>query len=179
MLGLPTAGQYTRGKGCDECGGRGYKGRVAIFELLRVTDPMRRAIAHSANEQELRRIAADGGMSTLADSGSRLVKAGVAAAEDVAFVVRDVEWTAVCPRCDRPVEADFEACPHCGVDLRSACPGCGRETQPGWQNCPYCRMSLPQQQQQHLPAAGETGDDGKDTEHQKPAIRALGPAQGT
>ena len=179
ILGLSSSAKYMHGSGCDSCGGRGYRGRVAIFELLRVTDPMRHAVARSASEQEMRRIASESGMLTLKESGARIVKAGVAAAEDVAFVVRDVEWTAVCPRCDRPVEADFEACPHCGVDLRSACPGCGRETQPGWQNCPYCRMGLPQQQQQHLPAAGGTGDDGTDTEHQKPAIRALGPAQGT
>ena len=177
ILGLSSSGRYMRGSGCDSCGGRGYRGRVAIFELLRVTDPMRHAVARSASEQEMRRIAGESGMITLSESGARLVKAGVAAAEDVAFVVRDVEWTATCPRCNRPVEADFEACPHCGADLRSACPGCGRDTQPGWQNCPYCRTGLSQQQQRHLPAAGEAADDG--TDHEKPAMRALGPAQGT
>ena len=178
VLGLPTAEQYSRGKGCDACGERGYKGRIAIFELLRVTDPMRRAIAHSANEQELRRIAADSGMSTLSESGAKLVAAGLATAEDVAFVVRDVEWSECCPGCERSIEADFEVCPHCGIDLRTACPSCGRDTQADWCTCPYCRANLPktgERPRQQLPAASasETGDDDFD---EQPAVRALRPA---
>ena len=177
VLSLPTAEHYTRGKGCDACGGRGYKGRIAIFELLRVTDPMRRAIAHSANEQELRRIAADGGMSTLAESGSKLVKAGVATAEDVAFVVRDIEWSECCPGCERSIEPDFEVCPHCGIDLRTACPGCGRDTEAEWRTCPYCRADLPktsalQRPQLPVASASHPGDD----DIEQPAVRAWGPA---
>ena len=178
VLGLPSSEQYTRGKGCEACGDRGYKGRIAIFEMLRVTDPLRRAIARSANEQELRRIAAESGMSTLADSGAKLVKAGVATAEDVAFVVRDVEWSECCPSCEGPIEPDFEGCPHCGIDLRTACPGCGRDTQADWHTCPYCRTTLPKvgdQDRHQLPAAGAS--DSGDDDFEQPAIRALGPAQ--
>lgn len=177
VLGLPVAEQYTRGKGCDACGRRGYKGRIAIFELLRVTNPMRRAIAHSANEHELRRIATDAGMSTLSDSGAKLVKAGVATAEDVAFVVRNVEWSECCPGCEGSIEPDFEICPHCGINLRAACPGCGRDTQADWCTCPYCRTNLSKTGERHgqqLPAASasEPGDD----DFEQPAVRALGPA---
>jgi type IV pilus assembly protein PilB len=180
VLGLSVAGKkYVHGAGCDACGGRGYKGRIAIFEMLRITDPMRRAIARSASEQELRRIAVDTGMTTLSDSGAAQVRNGVATAEDVAFMVRDVDWSATCPRCDGAIEPDFEVCPHCGIDLRSACPGCGKDTQPSWQTCPYCRTGLaaavPRRPQKRLPAA--TADDDADGDLKQPVIRALGPAQ--
>ena len=179
VLGLSAAEQYKRGAGCDACSGRGYKGRIAIFELLRVNDPMRRAIARSANEQEMRRIAVDAGMSTLTESGARLVRAGVATAEDVAFVVRDVDWAETCGNCDGPVEADFEACPHCGIDLRTACPGCGRDTQSDWRTCPYCRVDLPTaaaRQKPQLPAASIVDERDRD-DFRQPAIRALPPGK--
>ena len=179
VLGLSAAEQYTRGTGCDACDGRGYKGRIAIFEMLRVTDPLRRVIARGGNEQELRRIAIDSGMSTLSESGARLVKAGVATAEDVAFVVRDVDWAESCGNCEGSVEPDFEVCPHCGVDLRTACPGCGRDTQNDWRTCPYCRIDLPDHAKQHRPqlppAAIGDSHSGDDFEHR--AIRALKPGK--
>lgn len=176
VLGLSSSEQYTRGSGCDACGGRGYKGRIAIFEMLRLTDALRRAVARGANEQELRRIGTDSGMSSLNDSGGKLVRAGVATAEDVAFVVRDVDWTETCGTCEGPIEPDFEVCPHCGIDLRTACPGCGRDTQSDWHTCPYCRIDLPgagRTHQHQLPAASQSDDD----DSQQRAIRALGPGQ--
>ncbi|MGD8330493.1 MAG: zinc ribbon domain-containing protein, partial [Acidobacteriota bacterium] len=175
VLGLSAAEQYMRGTGCDACAGRGFKGRIAIFEMLRVTDPLRRAIARNASEQELRRIAADSGMSTLTESGAKLVRAGVATAEDVASVVRDVDWSESCTGCGRSIEPDFEVCPHCGIDLRTSCPGCGHDTQSGWRTCPYCRADLsPDPDKRHrLPAAQDSGDDG----FGQPAIRALGPGK--
>jgi type IV pilus assembly protein PilB len=175
VLGLSASEQYMHGTGCNACGGRGYKGRIAIFEMLRITDPLRRAIARNASEQELRRIAADSGMSTLNDSGAKLVRAGVATAEDVAYVVRDVDWTESCTNCGRSIEPDFEVCPHCGIDLRTACPGCGHDTQSGWRTCPYCRadLSSDSDQRHRLPAAQDPDDDG----FGQPAIRALGPGK--
>ena len=174
VLALSRSEQYMHGIGCEACGGRGYKGRIAIFEMLRVTDSVRRAIARSASEQELHRIAMDAGMSSLNDSGGKLVRAGVATAEDVAFVVRDIDWTETCGNCEGAIEQDFEVCPHCGTDLRTACPGCGRDTQSDWHTCPYCRVDLPgaaASNQHQLPAAGRNNDDN----FQQSAIRALGP----
>jgi len=175
VLGLSASEQYMHGTGCDACGGRGYKGRIAIFEMLRITDPLRRAIARSATEQELRRIAADSGMSTLNESGAKLVRAGVATAEDVSYVVRDVDWTDSCGSCGGSIEPDFEVCPHCGTDLRNSCPGCGHDTQSGWRTCPYCRADLSSDpdQRHRLPAAQNTDDE----RYVKPAIRALGPGK--
>ena len=178
ILGLSSSEQYKRGTGCDACDGRGYKGRIAIFEMLRVTDPMRRSIARSGNEQELRRIAVESGMSTLSESGAKLVRAGVATPEDVAFVVRDVDWAEFCGNCEGSVEPDFEVCPHCGVGLRSRCPGCSRDVQEEWQTCPYCRIDLPKRSEhgrRRLPAASTADDHAARTEYPQPAIRALAP----
>lgn len=115
-------------------------------------------------------------MSSLNDAGGKLVRAGVATAEDVAFVVRDIDWTETCGNCEGAIEQDFEVCPHCGTDLRTACPGCGRDTQSDWHTCPYCRVDLPgaaASNQHQLPAAGRNNDDN----FQQSAIRALGPGR--
>jgi type IV pilus assembly protein PilB len=161
-----------RGTGCADCGGRGYKGRIAVFEILRVTEPLRRAIARNASEQELRRIAVDSGMRTLIDSGVAKVRAGITTAEDVAYSMRDIEWGAVCPNCEQPVEPDFEACPHCGINLNSSCAGCGRQVQASWLKCPYCRTDLPRTNRTRtLPAAGQVEEEQPDKRQELRALR--------
>jgi len=62
--------------GCDACGGTGYKGRVALHELLITDDAMRHAIAARAPVGELRRIAMARGMTTLAQDGVVKAMAG-------------------------------------------------------------------------------------------------------
>lgn len=47
-----------------------------------------------------------------------------------------------CPKCGRPVEKDYIACPHCRTKLRYLCVNCGRPVEPGWQMCPYCAEPL-------------------------------------
>ena len=176
VLGLPEdeRSNYLRGTGCVDCGGRGYKGRIAVFEILRVTEPLRRAIARTASEQELRRIAVDSGMRTLVDSGVAKVRAGITTAEDVAYSMRDIEWAAVCSNCEQPVEPDFEACPHCGVNLNSSCSTCGRQVQASWLKCPYCRSDLPRTDHtRHLTAPGHS-EEGNQSDRRR-ELRALRP----
>ena len=62
-----------RAVGCESCGNSGYKGRVAIHELLTVEDGTRQAIAQKAPVNEIRRLAKEGGMTTLLVDG--IVKA--------------------------------------------------------------------------------------------------------
>lgn len=176
LLGLAErSGQtFVRGRGCTDCAGRGYRGRTAIFEILRVTDPLRRAIVRNASDQELRRLAVESGMRSLADAGAVKVKAGLVTPEDVAYAVRDVEWTGGCPGCDGLIEADFQICPRCGTDLRSSCPSCGRHTQPEWRLCPYCRGDLPQADEQSRRLLSGEGE--KDDDDSRRELRALGPA---
>jgi len=60
---------FFRGKGCGECNGSGYKGRLALFELLVFDDTMRELIVKQASTAVLRAEARKHGMRTLRESG--------------------------------------------------------------------------------------------------------------
>ena len=67
--GDPTKPTFIHGAGCNFCGNTGYFERIGVFEVLRVTDAIRRAIVDKASHEELREIAAAQGMKTLARPG--------------------------------------------------------------------------------------------------------------
>ncbi|MBY0492839.1 MAG: Flp pilus assembly complex ATPase component TadA [Cyanobacteria bacterium] len=130
---------FYRPVGCDACHQTGYRGRIGIYEVMKVTDKLRRMIAQRASEDAIREVAQSSGMLTLGDDALAKVKAGVTTAEELLRVVTEVrEMRSVCPGCNGPVALDFVACPSCGRRLSGACPGCGRTLQPGWTFCPYC-----------------------------------------
>ncbi|TNF04713.1 MAG: type II secretion system protein GspE [Deltaproteobacteria bacterium] len=54
-----------KGKGCDTCGGTGYKGRVAIYEVLDLTPGVKEAILRNASSDEIKKQAIKDGMKTL------------------------------------------------------------------------------------------------------------------
>jgi type II secretory ATPase GspE/PulE/Tfp pilus assembly ATPase PilB-like protein len=58
-----------RGAGCEACGKTGYKGRLAVHELLVNDDQIKQAIAKRAPVEEVRRLAVGGGMTTLLQDG--------------------------------------------------------------------------------------------------------------
>jgi type II secretory ATPase GspE/PulE/Tfp pilus assembly ATPase PilB-like protein len=58
-----------RGRGCDACGGTGYKGRVGLHELLVVDDTVKRAIQRRGTAEEIRTSAMQAGMTTLLQDG--------------------------------------------------------------------------------------------------------------
>jgi type IV pilus assembly protein PilB len=72
-----------RGAGCAACNHTGYKGRIGLFEVLEVSEAMRRQIVAGAAAAELRRLAIDEGMITLRASGLRKVEAGITTLEEV------------------------------------------------------------------------------------------------
>ncbi len=77
--GLPTdPAQLTlyRAKGCEECNKSGYRGRVAIHELLVNSDPLRRSIKNNDILEDLRILAIKNGMRTLMMDGINKVLAG-------------------------------------------------------------------------------------------------------
>jgi type II secretory ATPase GspE/PulE/Tfp pilus assembly ATPase PilB-like protein len=76
-----------RGIGCTSCRGTGYRGRTGIFELLVMSEEINRAIARRAEQSELRQLALDQGMVTLAQDGWRKVQAGITTIEEVLRVV--------------------------------------------------------------------------------------------
>ncbi len=61
--------QFHSGKGCDNCYGTGYRGRMALFEIMVVTERIKEAIIEGLSAEDLGEIARSEGMQTLRDSG--------------------------------------------------------------------------------------------------------------
>lgn len=72
-----------RAVGCELCRGRGYKGRMGIFEIFLVDDEVRHMINNNASTITLRQRARELGMRTLREDGVRKVLAGMTTAEEV------------------------------------------------------------------------------------------------
>ena len=75
--------EFYFGKGCKSCNGTGYKGRVALFEMMIVNDRLRDLIMNSASTAELRSAAREDGMRTLRDSGLLHIYDGITTIEEV------------------------------------------------------------------------------------------------
>jgi type II secretory ATPase GspE/PulE/Tfp pilus assembly ATPase PilB-like protein len=130
---------FYRAVGCEECNHTGYRGRIALYEVMKVDDKVRRMIAQKGGEDMVRDAALTGGMVSLGEDGLAKVKAGVTTAEELLRVVTEVrELRTLCPSCTGTVAVDFNACPHCGHRLSGGCPKCARALQPGWAFCPSC-----------------------------------------
>jgi type IV pilus assembly protein PilB len=71
------------GKGCDACNQTGYKGRKGIYELMRITDPVRELINERAPTVTLKEKAIELGMITLRQDGVRSIFAGDTTIEEV------------------------------------------------------------------------------------------------
>jgi type IV pilus assembly protein PilB len=133
---------FYKSVGCDQCNHTGYRGRIGIYEVMRITDKLRRLISTKAPEDQLREAAVAGGMVTLGEDGLAKVKSGVTTPEELLRVVTEVrEMRTLCTQCGCAVGVDFNACPQCGKRLGGGCPHCGRAMQPGWNFCPYCSRS--------------------------------------
>jgi type IV pilus assembly protein PilB len=76
-----------RHAGCGHCGRTGYHGRVALHEVLSVSDEISSAIAERCNSDELNRLAISQGMLTLRSAGLHQVMQGVTSLEEILRVV--------------------------------------------------------------------------------------------
>ncbi|MBI1987898.1 MAG: type IV-A pilus assembly ATPase PilB [Nitrospinae bacterium] len=72
-----------QGAGCEHCSGTGYKGRVAVYEVLEVTDEIRDFLLSNPSENQLRAFAFDRGMTTLRQEGIEKIKEGMTTVEEV------------------------------------------------------------------------------------------------
>ena len=81
--GKPARPVFYRPTGCEQCAGTGYRGRVGIYELLVVDEPVRREILNNSDSKTITRVAADRGMITLRVDGTRQVLAGKTSVEEV------------------------------------------------------------------------------------------------
>ena len=78
-----------KGKGCPECSGTGYKGRIGIFEVLKVSENLRKLIFEKASIQKLLEQAKTDGFRLMAEDGLEKVAAGLTTIDEVAQAVSD------------------------------------------------------------------------------------------
>ncbi|MBI5210478.1 MAG: Flp pilus assembly complex ATPase component TadA [Elusimicrobia bacterium] len=76
-----------RGKGCENCAGSGYRGRLGIHEVLEVTDEIRELICQRTTALRIREAASKNGMISLQESALRKLMEGHTTAEEVLRVV--------------------------------------------------------------------------------------------
>ncbi len=75
--------------GCDTCVGLGYKGRAGLYELLNVSDPVRRLVMNRADSGTIKREACHEGMRTLREDGAMKVLQGTTSIEEVLRVTAE------------------------------------------------------------------------------------------
>jgi len=76
----------TRGAGCAVCNGSGYKGRIAMYEVMTLSDPLKELILQGASGAELKAEAMRRGMRTLRMSGITKICQGTSSVEEVARI---------------------------------------------------------------------------------------------
>lgn len=109
---------------CPTCQGLGYRGRVGVYEVLRINETLATAIAQQASTDRLRKLAIEAGMKTLLGYGLDLVRQGHTTLEEIERMILT----------DSSLESERRAkalhtitCSNCGAGMRDE-----------WLECPYC-----------------------------------------
>lgn len=84
---VPADAVFVRGTGCEECRGRGYRGRMGLYEVLTLTEALTEAVLRRAPIEELTDLAVAGGMRTLLADGIRKAVEGLTTIDEVMRVV--------------------------------------------------------------------------------------------
>jgi len=114
--GLPVSREEIRVPGaCAVCDRGGYKGRMAVAELLTVSEPIRAMIRAGESGDAIRDFARVRGMRLMHEDGLEKVKAGLTTYDEI-FRIVPLESVArhFCAACGRQLHAEFQFCPFCG-----------------------------------------------------------------
>ncbi len=79
--------RFVRGRGCEQCDFRGYRGRIGVFEVLQPGHRLREALQGKVSTGELHRIAQEDGMVTLLEDGMTKVIDGMVDVEELVRVL--------------------------------------------------------------------------------------------
>jgi general secretion pathway protein E len=82
-LGIKSGTTLFRARGCDRCGNSGYRGRQAIFEVLEVTEAVRREIVSGASEGAIENVARSEGMTTMVEDGATRCLSGLSSPDEI------------------------------------------------------------------------------------------------
>ncbi|MGD2180809.1 GspE/PulE family protein [Lusitaniella coriacea] len=123
---LPEQREAARSDGtlCPKCNGVGYKGRVGVYEVMKITERMQALINEGATTDRLKEVAVDEGMKTLLAYSLMLVQQGHTTLEEV----ERVTFT------DSGLEAEMKAKRKSVLTCRT----CGAQLHQEWVDCPYC-----------------------------------------
>lgn len=88
---LAAKASFARGRGCNYCQKKGYRGRLGIFELMTVTPKIRELIFSGAPTQEVRQVAIEQGMKTMYYDGVDKAMRGVTTIEEVYRIAKRTE----------------------------------------------------------------------------------------
>ncbi|MBR5358840.1 MAG: Flp pilus assembly complex ATPase component TadA [Clostridiales bacterium] len=91
LLRLEPGQKIYRGKGCTDCNEKGYKGRIAIHEIVVMTKKMKSLIEKRASEEEMRQLAVTEGTQMLQDSARDLVLEGITTADELNRVAYTID----------------------------------------------------------------------------------------
>ncbi len=80
---------FFKGKGCNKCGGQGYKGRIGIYEVMPLTDAMKHLVSSGATAEAIRDEARKEGMITILEDGFLKAKEGTTSIEEVLRVTKE------------------------------------------------------------------------------------------
>ena len=85
LLGL----EFFRGEGCSRCHQRGYKGRAGVFEVMKITDEIKKLLDKSAGAEVLEEKAIEEGMNTIVQDGFAKAAQGITSIEEVMRVTKE------------------------------------------------------------------------------------------
>jgi type IV pilus assembly protein PilB len=91
FLRLDAGQKLYRGKGCTECNEKGYKGRIAIHEIVTITRKMKTLLEKRASEDEMRVLAVEEGTQMLQDSARDLVLEGITTVDELNRVAYTID----------------------------------------------------------------------------------------
>lgn len=146
--------KFYKGKGCDKCNKTGYKGRIGVYEIMKINDELRDLISKGATTAMLKHAAKKGGMVPLKDYALRLVQEGHTTIDEVrANVLADEDkGDQFCPNCANPIEESYARCPYCSYHLKHACRQCETPLRGDWRACPNC--GLPTREEKYMICTG-------------------------
>ena len=112
---------------CPRCQGSGYKGRIGVYEVLRMNEALAAATAKRASTDQLRRLALESGMKSLLGYGLDLVREGHTTLDEVERMLL--------------TESGLETERRARALNSLTCKGCGGGLRDEWLECPYCLTS--------------------------------------
>jgi len=106
--------------GCEACDFTGYRGRIGIYEMLRLNDALRQSMRSENHNDQMRILARNSGMKFMQEYALDLVRDGLTTLEEVQRVVAFNHISSeACESCARELSPTFAFCPFCGLKRHS------------------------------------------------------------